>query len=136
MPPTVIEEMEEMFLRLGSSQTVGMKLVDDQGSSWTPASLSDKDIASICNVTIRPGGLVSGKTPDSGNQISSLAAKNVKLSVFMFNIMEHCSKHDEIRCVNSTSTLQYINGSWSRRKWMRLRCPKLIRTIRQKLWRT
>ena len=28
---TIIEEMEEMFLRLRFSQTVAMKLVDDQG---------------------------------------------------------------------------------------------------------
>ena len=66
--PTTIEEMEEMFLRLGFSQTVAMKLVDDQGivSLWTLASLSDEDIAAICDVIRRPGGLVSGKMPDRG----------------------------------------------------------------------
>ena len=46
---TIIKEMEEMFLRLGFSQTVVMKLVDNQGmdSPHTLASLSDKDIATI-----------------------------------------------------------------------------------------
>ena len=39
--PTIIEEMEEMFLRLGFS-----KLMEDQEIDypWTPASLSDVDI--------------------------------------------------------------------------------------------
>ena len=38
-----VKEMEAMFLRLGLSQTVAMKLVYDQGiySPWTFASLSD-----------------------------------------------------------------------------------------------
>ena len=31
LPPTIIEEMEQMFLGLGFSQTVVQKLVDDQG---------------------------------------------------------------------------------------------------------
>ena len=31
LPPTIVEEMEEMFLRLGFTQTVAMKLVDNQG---------------------------------------------------------------------------------------------------------
>ena len=67
--------MEDMFLRLGSSQTVAMKLVDDQGidSLRILASLSDKDITDICNVIHRPGRLVRGKTPDRGNQLSILA---------------------------------------------------------------
>ena len=45
-----------------------MKLVDDQGivSPWTLASLYDEDIITICNMIFRPGGLVSGKTPDKG----------------------------------------------------------------------
>ena len=30
LPPTIIEKMEDMFLRIGFSQTVAMKLVDDQ----------------------------------------------------------------------------------------------------------
>ena len=30
-PPTIVNEMEEIFLRLGFSQAVVMKLVDDQG---------------------------------------------------------------------------------------------------------
>ena len=52
---TITKEMEEIFLRLGFSLTVAMKLVDDQGidSPWTLASLSDKEIANICNVIRR-----------------------------------------------------------------------------------
>ena len=75
LPPTFMKEMEEMFLRLGFSQTVAMKLGDDQGleSSWTLASLSEKDIATICYVIDRLSGLVSGKTPGRGNRISFLA---------------------------------------------------------------
>ena len=58
LPSTIIIEMEEMFLRLGFSQTVAMKLLDDQGidSPQTLASLSDKDIATICNMIRRAGG--------------------------------------------------------------------------------
>ena len=92
LPPTVVEEIEEMFLRLGISQAVVLKLVDDPGidSPWTIASLSDEDIIAIYNMICRPSGLVSGKTPERGNQISVLAANN--LMAFMFNTMEHCSK--------------------------------------------
>ena len=70
LPPAIIEEMEEMTLRLGFNQTVGTKLVDYQGidSPWTQASLSDEVIAIICKMTCRPGRLVSRKTPDRGNQ--------------------------------------------------------------------
>ena len=57
---------------------------------WTLASLSDDDITVICDVTWKPGGLVSGKIPDKGNQISVLA-NNLKLTAFMFKMMEHCS---------------------------------------------
>ena len=60
--------MEEMFLRLGFSQTAAMKLLDDQeiNSPWTLASLSDKDIANTCVVIKRPGNLVSRKAPNRG----------------------------------------------------------------------
>ena len=77
LQPTTVKEMKEMFLRLGFSHTVAMKLVDDQGIDfpWTLASLSDKDIAAICNVIRRPHGLVSGKMPDRGDQISILATR-------------------------------------------------------------
>ena len=94
LPPTVIKEMKEMFLRLWSSQIVAIKLVYGQGidSPWTLASLSDEDIIAVCNVIHRPGGLVSGKTLDKGNQISILAMKNLKLTAIIFKIMEHCSK--------------------------------------------
>ena len=62
----VVEEMEEMFLRLVFSQTVAMKLVDDQGtdSPWTLSSLSDEDTTTICDEICRPGGLMSRKTLD------------------------------------------------------------------------
>ena len=54
-PPTILEEIEDMFLILASTQSVDTKLVDDQGieSPQSLASLSDKDIASICNVIRR-----------------------------------------------------------------------------------
>ena len=63
-PPTFIEEMKEMFLMflgLGFSLIVMLKLVHDQGINfpWTLASLF-----AICNMICRPGGLVSAKTPD------------------------------------------------------------------------
>ena len=96
-----------MFLRLGFSQAVVPKLVDDQGIDypWTLASLFDEDITVICNMIHRPGRLVSWKTPDEGNQISVLAMKNLKLTAFMFKTREHCSNDFEIGRVNSTSVL-------------------------------
>ena len=58
LPPTIVEEIEKMFLRLEFSQAVVLKLVDSQGidSPQTLASLSDKDIAAICYVIHRPSG--------------------------------------------------------------------------------
>ena len=107
LPLTVVKEMEEMFLRLGFSQAVVLKLVEDQeiDSPWILASLSNDDIAAICDMIHRPGGLVSGKTPDKGNKISVMAAKNLKLVAFMFKTMEYCSK--DYRIQNSTSVLHY-----------------------------
>ena len=108
-PAAIIKELKEMILRLGFSQTVAMKLVDDQGmdSQQTLACLSDKDTITICDMIHRPGGLVSMKTLDRGNQISVLATKKLKLMAFMFNTMKHCSKDYEIICVNRISVLQY-----------------------------
>ena len=76
-PPTVIEEMDEMFLRLGFSQAIMLKLVDDKGidSLWTLTRLFDEDIGTICGVIYRSSRLMSGKTQDRGDQISVLAAK-------------------------------------------------------------
>ena len=34
LPPTIIKQMEEMFLKLAFSQTVAMKLVDHQGIDY------------------------------------------------------------------------------------------------------
>ena len=89
LPPIILKEMKEMFFRLGFSQAVLLKLVDDQGidSPQTLASHSGKDVAIICNMICRSDGSVSGKTPDRGKEISVLAAKNFKLAVFMFKIM-------------------------------------------------
>ena len=103
--------MEEMFLRLGLSQAVVLKLVDDHGidSPRTLASLFDENIATICDVICRSGGLVSRKTPDRGNQISVLDTKNLKLIAFMFKTMEHCSEDYRIQDVNSTFVLYTIN---------------------------
>ena len=63
---TIIQEKEEMLLRLGISQMVAQKLVDNQGSD-SPcylASLFDEDITAICDVIKRPSGSVSCKTPE------------------------------------------------------------------------
>ena len=56
IPLTIVKEMEEMFLRLGFIQIMAMKLVDDRriDSLWTLTSLSDEEIAIICNVIRRP----------------------------------------------------------------------------------
>ena len=80
-PPTIIKEGEDRF-----SQMVAMKLVNDQGtySPLTFASLSDEDIAAICDVIRRPGCLVSKKMSDRGNHISILVENNLKVTVFMF----------------------------------------------------
>ena len=109
LPQTFIKEMEEVFLRLGFSQVMVLKLVDDQGrdSPWTLVSLSDVNIATICKMICKPGRLVSRKTPDRGNQIPILAMKNLKLVTFMFQTMEHCSTDYRIKDVNSTSVLQH-----------------------------
>ena len=103
MPPTIIEEMEETFLRLSFSKTVAMKLVDDQGtdSPWTLASLSDEYIATFFHVIRMPG-----KMPNRGHQISVLAGKNLKHAALMFQSMECCSRIYDIKHVNSTSVLQ------------------------------
>ena len=76
-------------------------------SLWTLASLSEENIAAICNVIHRPHGLVSGKTPDRGSQISVLAIKNLKLMAFMFKTIEHCSNDYRIQDINITSVLCY-----------------------------
>ena len=99
-----------MLLRLGFSQALVLKLVADQGidSSYTLASLSDEDITNICNMIQWPGGLASSrKAPNRWDQISVLAAKNLKLLMFMFKMMEHCSQDYVVRNINSTSVLHY-----------------------------
>ena len=60
--PTIIKQIEEMFLNIGFSQVVAEKLVNDQrtDSPWILASLSDED---ICDVT---DGLVGGKLLTGG----------------------------------------------------------------------
>ena len=95
LPPMIIKEMEEMFLRLGFSQTVAMKLVDDQGidSPQTLANLSNEDI--------------EWEDSRQGGADFCLAANNLRLRVFMFKTMEYCSKDNKISGVNSTSVLCY-----------------------------
>ena len=56
----------------------------------------------------RAGRLVSGNSPDRGNQISVLATK---LMAFMFKSMEHCSKDYMIIDINSASVL------WCQHQW-------------------
>ena len=53
LPPTVVEEMEEIILRLGFGQTVAMKVVDDQGID-SPWSLSDENITTIWDMMQKP----------------------------------------------------------------------------------
>ena len=86
-PLTIVKEIKDMFLRLDFSQTVAQKLADDQGKNvpCTLASVSDKNINAICDVIRR---LVSSETMDTGNQISILAAKSIKLSLLKFKWME------------------------------------------------
>ena len=57
-PLIIITEMEEMILRLGFSQTVAMKLVDEEEKNplCTLANLSEKDITAVSDVIRRPGG--------------------------------------------------------------------------------
>ena len=52
------------------------------------SSISNEYIAAICNVIIRPGGVVGGRMPDRRDQISILAAKTLKCVTFMFKVME------------------------------------------------
>ena len=129
-PPTIVKQMEEMFLRLGVCQAVVLKLVDDQGidSPWTLASLSDENIATICGRLHRPNGLVSGKTLERCNQISVLAIKNLKLAVFMFKTMEHCSKDYRIQDINRISVLHYQH-QWEleQRKSDDIEAPKVYK---------
>ena len=75
-----------MFLKLGFSQTVAQKLVEDQGiySPCTLASPYNEDISAICKVIRRPGGLINRRIPDKGKQTSVLAARNIMLAMFMF----------------------------------------------------
>ena len=107
--PSIIKEMEKIFLDLGFNQVVAQKLVDDQeiDSSKTLTSLSDEDITAICDVIRRPGGLVGNKTPDRGNKISVLATNNLKLAGYIFKMMAHCSRTYNIRLFGSTTALKY-----------------------------
>ena len=75
--------------------------------------------------------------PDRENEISILAAKNLKLAALMFNMIEHCSKTYDIMHVDSTSVLQYQH-QWrlEQKKADDINAPKVIRTIGQRLWRT
>ena len=75
LPPTVKDEMQEMYFRLGFSQMVAQRI----DSSQTLASLSDEDITAICDVIRRLGGSVGIKMPDRGNQISVPVTKNSSL---------------------------------------------------------
>ena len=104
LPLTINDDMQRMFLRLKSSSTVAQKLVEDQmtDSPRTLASRLDKDITVICDVIRSPVGLVEGRTPNRGYQISVLAMKYLKFAVFMFKSMENCTKP----YVNSRAVLE------------------------------
>ena len=101
---------------LGFSQTVVLKLVDNQGidSPWTLIILSDKYIAAICDLIHRSGDLMSGKTSDRGNQISVLVAKNL-------NLLHSC--------------LRQWKWELDLKNQMTLKQQNLIKITGQKLWR-
>ena len=88
---------------------VAKKLMEYQGmdSPGIIASLSDGDITVVCDVIKRPDGLVSGRMSDSGNQISALVAKSLKLATFMFKTIECCSKPYDVNYVHSRRVLEY-----------------------------
>ena len=67
------------------------KLVEDKGIDPPRilAKLIDNNITAICNVITRSCGLVSGSMTERGIQTSVLAAKNLKLAVFM---LQHCEQ--------------------------------------------
>ena len=44
--------------------------------------------------------------PGMEKDVSVMMAKNIKLTAFMFKLMEHCSKAYDIRGVNITSSLE------------------------------
>ena len=89
-PPDVKDEMYNMLIRLLFSQLVVEKLGEDNeiDSYRTLAGFSDDDITSICGAIRRPVFLVSMRMPDRRNQIYVLVEKNLKLSMFMFKMME------------------------------------------------
>ena len=103
------QEMEEMFLSLVFNQIMAEKLVYDQGtySPQTLASLSNKE-----NMWLS-GQQNTGKE----SQISVLAAKNLKLTVFMFKSMEHCSKTNDIRHVDSATVLESMRAETEETRW-------------------
>ena len=61
--------MRTMFIRLMFIKTVVEKIVDNQGidSPETLSSLSDDDIASICDAIKRSSDLVTGEMSDRAN---------------------------------------------------------------------
>ena len=109
LPLIIIKEMEEMFLRLGFSETVAQKLAKDQGidSPCALANLSNEDSTAICDIIRRPGYLVGWKTQDKWDQISILVAKNLKVTAFMFKSMEHWPKTYNNRYADYASVLQH-----------------------------
>ena len=80
------DEMQVIFIRLLFSQMMAEKLVLDQGmaSLKTLVSLSDDNITVLFDITKWPVDVVSGRMIDRENEISIQAAKNLKLSWFMF----------------------------------------------------
>ena len=107
--PTINDEILQMFIRLLFSHMVAETLVEDQAIDCpkTLASLSDNDIIAICEEIRGPGGLIGRRISDRGNQISVLVMISLKLAMFMFKMMECCSKPYNIYCVCNRSVLQY-----------------------------
>ena len=77
----------------------------------TLTSLAYDDITVIIDVIRRPHGLVSRRMPDKVNQIFVLVIKHVKLTVFVFKTMEHCSKHHDNYHLNSRRVLENLHQS-------------------------
>ena len=67
-----------------------------------------------------------GRTPDWGDQISILVAKNLMLMAFIIKMMERCSKDYDIGCINSTSVLHYQHqGKLEQKKTKDAEAPKV-----------
>ena len=128
-----------MFLKLRFTQVVAQKLMEGHWIDfpWMLASLFNEDITAIY-VIRRPCGLVGGRMPNRGNQISVQMAKKLKLTALMFKLVRHCFKPYDIKHINSRAELEYQH-QWDleQKKLDNLKVSKkMTRTTGQRLLRT